>query len=63
MVKKKTGRSQVFYIPDAINTALEKAHREAVKLNPATGSLSLFASHLIWEALETRSNKRKNDGD
>jgi len=63
MVKKKTGHSQVFYMPDAINDALEKAYLEAVKLNPATGSLSLFASKLIWEALENRRNKKGNDGN
>jgi len=63
MAKKKTGSSQVFYIPDAINDALEKAWKEAVKLNPATGSLSLFASQLIWEALENRRNKRNADGN
>ena len=63
MAQSKTGRNRSFYMPDAINNALEQAHRAAVKRNPATGSLSQFTSQLIWEALENRSNKRKTDGN
>jgi len=63
MAQTKKGRNRSFYIPDAINNALEQAHMAAVEHNPATGSLSQFTSQLIWEALENRSNKRKDDGN
>lgn len=62
MVKKKTGQNRQFYLPDAINTALEQAHNDAIQRNPATGSLSQFTAQLIWEALENRSNERNTDG-